>query len=217
MNEVRFAVGLDSTVEKLRELARAEGRTEERIACATASAIHSQYPIETDYDRGYADGRRDAKAAILARSQKGSDDGDLERAAADLWRADNPQQSVFDCDGKTKVRYRRAVLAELASREETLDVQTQAERPASIRDNFSEDEIAAAFADQRTLDRVLDALDIANTDQDPAELIVKMVSHIEALCSTKTTVCPPSYAQPAQDAPRERFGHDTGGGTEGKR
>jgi hypothetical protein len=68
MNEARFAVGLDSTVEKLRELARAEGRTEERIACATVAAIHSQYPIETDYDRGYADGRRDAKAAILDQS-----------------------------------------------------------------------------------------------------------------------------------------------------
>jgi hypothetical protein len=67
------------------------------------------------------------------------------------------------------------------------DVQAQAESPAGMRDNFTDDEIAAAFVDQRTLDRVLDALDIANTDQDPAELIVQMIEHIADLRSTKAT------------------------------
>jgi hypothetical protein len=37
-------------------------------------------------------------------------DSALERAAADLWRADNPKQSVFDCDGETKAHYRRLAL-----------------------------------------------------------------------------------------------------------
>jgi hypothetical protein len=46
---------------------------------------------------------------------------------------------------------------------------------------------AELVADQKTLDRVLDALDIADTDQDPVKLIVQMVSHIEDLRRTKAT------------------------------
>ena len=34
---------------------------------AITAALHSQYPIETDYDRGYAAGRRDAAKAIRDR------------------------------------------------------------------------------------------------------------------------------------------------------
>lgn len=35
---------------------------------------------------------------------------DLERAAAALWRKENPRMSVFACDRKMKDRYRRRVL-----------------------------------------------------------------------------------------------------------
>jgi hypothetical protein len=38
---------------------------------------------------------------------------DLEGKAAALWRADNPAQSVFNCDHKTKVKYRRRVLMQI--------------------------------------------------------------------------------------------------------
>jgi hypothetical protein len=38
----------------------------ERQKCATTAAIHSQYPITSEFDRGYAQGRRDAAAAIRA-------------------------------------------------------------------------------------------------------------------------------------------------------
>lgn len=41
---------------------------DERGACAIAAVIHSQYPITTDYDKGYDAGRRDAAAAILVRN-----------------------------------------------------------------------------------------------------------------------------------------------------
>ena len=34
--------------------------------CATRAAIHSQYPITTDFDRGYDRGRQDAAKAIRA-------------------------------------------------------------------------------------------------------------------------------------------------------
>jgi hypothetical protein len=37
---------------------------------------------------------------------------DLERRAADLWRKENPDASVFSCDAATKTRYRARVLAE---------------------------------------------------------------------------------------------------------
>lgn len=40
----------------------------EREACAITAAIHSQYPITTDYDRGYAKARKDCAADIRARS-----------------------------------------------------------------------------------------------------------------------------------------------------
>jgi hypothetical protein len=39
----------------------------ERESCATDAAIHSRYPIETDWERGYATGRKDAAAAIRGR------------------------------------------------------------------------------------------------------------------------------------------------------
>jgi hypothetical protein len=32
--------------------------------CALVAALHSQYPVTTDYDRGYAKARADAAAAI---------------------------------------------------------------------------------------------------------------------------------------------------------
>jgi len=32
-------------------------------------AIHSKYPIETEYERGYADGRREAAATIRQRAR----------------------------------------------------------------------------------------------------------------------------------------------------
>ena len=35
-------------------------------AAATTAAIHSQYPVTTDYDRGYRDARKSAAAAIRA-------------------------------------------------------------------------------------------------------------------------------------------------------
>jgi len=39
----------------------------EREACALAASIHGCYPIETDWERGYDAGRREAAAAIRAR------------------------------------------------------------------------------------------------------------------------------------------------------
>ena len=58
---------------------------------------------------------------ILARALKLADservekecDPELERRAAEMWRADNPNQSVFDCDEETKIRYRRKALMEM--------------------------------------------------------------------------------------------------------
>lgn len=38
----------------------------------------------------------------------------LERAAAELWRRDNPTQSIFACDLQTKIRYRMMVLRKKA-------------------------------------------------------------------------------------------------------
>ena len=52
-------------IEELISLAKAD----EREACAITAAIHSQYPITTDYDRGYNAGRMSAAAAIRARSK----------------------------------------------------------------------------------------------------------------------------------------------------
>jgi hypothetical protein len=40
---------------------------EERRACEMAAAIHCQYPISTDFDHGYAQGRKDASKAIAVR------------------------------------------------------------------------------------------------------------------------------------------------------
>lgn len=36
----------------------------ERERCATVAALHSQYPVTTEYDKGYAKARADAAAAI---------------------------------------------------------------------------------------------------------------------------------------------------------
>src|SRR4029077_9753113 len=35
----------------------------------------------------------------------------VERLAADLWRADNPTQNVFNCDAETKQAYRKRALS----------------------------------------------------------------------------------------------------------
>ena len=39
-------------------------------ACAIRCAIHSQYPIENDYDRGYDAARKKAAAAVRALLEK---------------------------------------------------------------------------------------------------------------------------------------------------
>lgn len=50
---------------RLRALSPAGGDWDEAIRKAsTRAAIHSQYPITTDYDRGYAQARKDAASAI---------------------------------------------------------------------------------------------------------------------------------------------------------
>jgi hypothetical protein len=41
----------------------------ERDRCALVAALHSQYPVTTDYDRGYAKARADAAAAIRRRGE----------------------------------------------------------------------------------------------------------------------------------------------------
>lgn len=50
------------------ELSRAAALEEASIA----AAIHSQYPIETEFDRGYAKARRDAANKIHALARDGS-------------------------------------------------------------------------------------------------------------------------------------------------
>lgn len=37
---------------------------------------------------------------------------EIERLAADLWRRENPDMSVFACDAKMKDEYRQRILAE---------------------------------------------------------------------------------------------------------
>jgi hypothetical protein len=44
-----------------------------RAKCQTIAAIHSQYPITTDYDRGYAKARQDVRDEIAA--LKGNGEG----------------------------------------------------------------------------------------------------------------------------------------------
>jgi hypothetical protein len=62
--------GLTNNAELIEAIAAAlhqreqAARAEERRKCATAAAIHSCYPIETDWERGYDTGRKDAAAAI---------------------------------------------------------------------------------------------------------------------------------------------------------
>ena len=53
--------------EAARDAAKAE-----RERCATRVLLHSQYPIETDYDRGYDKARKDAAETLRA---MGDDDG----------------------------------------------------------------------------------------------------------------------------------------------
>jgi hypothetical protein len=45
-------------------------RREAFFEAALRASIHSQYPVTTEYDRGYAKAREDAAAAIRALSQK---------------------------------------------------------------------------------------------------------------------------------------------------
>jgi hypothetical protein len=44
-------------------------------------------------------------------------DDELEQLAADMWRRDNPEVSVFLCDADTKARYRQLAYAALSSQE----------------------------------------------------------------------------------------------------
>ncbi|CAH1657729.1 hypothetical protein CHELA1G11_13010 [Hyphomicrobiales bacterium] len=52
------------------EVERLKGELEKEWEwCADDAAIHSKYPIETEYERGYADGRREAAATIRQRAR----------------------------------------------------------------------------------------------------------------------------------------------------
>lgn len=51
-------------LEDATELGYADGLRDARAEAATRCAIHSQYPITTEYDRGYDKGRQDAAEAV---------------------------------------------------------------------------------------------------------------------------------------------------------
>ncbi len=52
-------VSLHAELQQARDAAKAE-----RARCALRVALHSQYPIETDYDRGYDKARKDAAETL---------------------------------------------------------------------------------------------------------------------------------------------------------
>ncbi len=56
--------------EVLYEMLYEAGRKDENEACAVSAAIHSNYPIESDWDRGYAKGRIDAGRDVRAHLPK---------------------------------------------------------------------------------------------------------------------------------------------------
>ncbi len=50
--------------------------------CALVAALHSQYPVTTDYDRGYAKARADAAAAIRVGPNDRGETGPTARTGA---------------------------------------------------------------------------------------------------------------------------------------
>jgi hypothetical protein len=58
-------VSVEAIITAALDEARASARSAALYKASVIAAIHSQYPITTDFDRGYARGRRDAADAIL--------------------------------------------------------------------------------------------------------------------------------------------------------